>query len=119
MENKKDVERAKYGRLIAEKETNIDELKQDQKKIEMNLQDLQDELKRGYRTLAMLNEDVVREGNSKGIRIQRRNEEQEFFFARQLRESEATLSSCYSEQRKILDKETEELYIKRGEISWD
>lgn len=119
MENKKDVERAKYGRLITEKETSIDELKQDQKKIEMSLQDLQEELQRGYRTIAMLNEDVVREGNPEGIRIQRKNEEQEHFFARQLRDAEDHLTTSYSEQRKVLDKETEKLYKKRGEIPWD
>ncbi|MBO0468131.1 hypothetical protein JZO73_11395 [Enterococcus plantarum] len=119
MENKNDAERAKYGRFIIEKETSMDELKQDQKKIEMNLQDLQEELRRGYHTLAMLNEDVVRDGNSEGIRIQRRNEEQERFFVRQLRETEDNLTNSYAEQRKILDKETEELYKKRGEIPWD
>ena len=75
MENKNDAERAKYGRFIIEKETSMDELKQDQKKIEMSLLDLQEELQRGYRTLSMLNEDVVRDGNTEGIRIQRRNEE--------------------------------------------
>ncbi|GGD03816.1 hypothetical protein [Enterococcus wangshanyuanii] len=119
MENKNDAERAKYGRFITEKETSMDELKQDQKKIEMSLLDLQEELHRGYRTLAMLNEEVVHEGNIEGIRMQRRNEEQEVFFAHQLREAEENLSNFYSEQRKILDKETEELYKKRGEIPWD
>ncbi|MBO0438984.1 hypothetical protein [Candidatus Enterococcus ikei] len=119
MENKNDAERAKYGRFIIEKETSMDELKQDQKKIEMSLLDLQEELQRGYRTLSMLNEDVVLDGNTEGIRIQRRNEEQEHFFARQLREDADNLNNCYSEQRKILDKETEELYKKRGEIPWD
>lgn len=119
MENKNDQERAKYSRLITEKENDINELKQEQRKIEDSLRNLQEDLQRGYRTLAMINEEDVYSGNHEGIRMQRKNEEQERFFKRQLQEAEETLSEQYAEQQKTLDKETEDLYKKRGEIPWD
>ncbi|MGX7149459.1 hypothetical protein [Enterococcus ureasiticus] len=119
MENKNDQERVKYSRLITEKENINDELKQEQRKIEDSLRNLQEDLQRGYRTLAMINEEAVHSENHEGIRVQRKNEEQERYFGRQLQEAEETLSDHYAEQRKTLDKETEDLYKKRGEIPWD
>lgn len=119
MENKNDQERAKYSILIAEKENNTDKLKQEQQKIENSLQNLQEDLQRGYRTLMMINGEEVHSGNVKSLRIQRKNEEQEQLFKHQLRDAEEMLSDSYTEQRKVLDRETEKLYKKRGEIPWD
>lgn len=116
--NKNDQERAAYNRLIIEKENSVDDLKNDQRKIENSLQQLQEDLHRGYRTLSILNDEDFRE-NPENLRLQRRDEEQEHLFKRQLRKAEEELSECYTKQRKVLDDESEELYRKRGEIPWD
>lgn len=120
MKSKKNEEtRAMYNRLIAEKETNLDDLKKNQRKIEDSLHMLQDELQRGYRTLAMLNEEDNRESGQAVNPFQRRSEQQEQFYKRKLTDAEDQLSDSYSEQRKLLDEETEELYQKRSELPWD
>ncbi|WP_430598106.1 hypothetical protein [Enterococcus sp. AZ177] len=116
--DKNEQERATYNRLIIEKENSVDNLKNDQRKIEDSLQQLQDDLQRGYRTLSMLNDEEFRE-NPENLRLQRKTEEQEHFFKRQLSEAVEELSESYTKQRKVLDDETEELYRKRGEIPWD
>ncbi|EAC2412639.1 hypothetical protein AF435_14425 [Listeria monocytogenes] len=116
--NKHDQERVAYNRLITERENSVDDLKSDQRKIEDSLQQLQEDLHRGYRALSILNDEDFRE-NPENLRLQRRDEEQEHLFKRQLREAEEELSETYTKQRKILDDEVEELYRKRGEVPWD
>lgn len=116
---KNDQERAKYTRLIGEKEETIDQLKLDKRKVEDSLQNLQTTLQRSYRKLAMLNEEDLRDGNQENRRMQRQEEEQEHFFKRELGQAEANLSESYKEQAKLLEDEKEKLYEKRGEISWD
>ena len=112
-------ERSTYNKLIMAKEDAVDDLKKDQRKIEGSLQYLAEDLQRGYQTLSLLNEEDLREGNLRIIHDQRRNEEQEQLFTRQLQAAEEQLSESYAEQRKTLDDETEELYKKRSEIPWD
>lgn len=117
--NKNEQERLAYNRLIIEKETSVDDMKNDQRKLEDSLNSLQEDLQRGYRTLSMLNDEDIRDGNPENLRLHRHNEEQEHLFKRQLRDAEEELSERFAEQRRILDDETEELYRKRSEIPWD
>ncbi|TFJ42668.1 hypothetical protein CKN73_04465 [Carnobacterium divergens] len=116
--DKNEQERVMYNRLIIEKENSVDDLKNDQRKIEGSLQQLQEDLQRGYRMLGMLNDEKFRE-NPENLQLQRRDEEQEHLFKSQLREAEEELSESYTKQRKVLDDEAEELYRKRGGIPWD
>lgn len=114
-----DQERAKYTRLISEKETAIDELKLDKRKLEDSLLHLQTDLQRGYRQLSMLNEEDLRAGDKESLRMQRQNEEQEYFFKRELRQAEEHLSESYRSQEKIVEDEKEKLYEQRSAIPWD
>lgn len=116
---KNDQERAKYTRLISEKEDAVEELKADKRKLEDSLQNLQADLQRGYRNLSMLNEEDSRDGNQENLRIQRQAEEQEQFVKRELMQVEEQMSESYKLQKKILDDEKEKLYEKRSAISWD
>lgn len=120
MENKKNEEmRAKYNLLIGEKETTLDDLKKEQRKIGDSLCNLRDELQRGYRALAMLNEEENRESGQSVNSFQRRTEQQEQYYKRKLTDAENQLTEIYSEQRKLLDEEKEELCRKRSELPWD
>lgn len=120
MDNEKqDQERDKYNRLILANENAVDDLKQEQRKMDISLQELQMDLQRGYRTLALLNEDDLQAVNTETIRMHQRNEAQEQFFKRQLQGAEEQLNACYTAHRKVLEDETEELYRKRGELAWD
>lgn len=118
-QNKNDQERTKYTLLIAEKERAVEDISRDQQKLEESLSFLQEDLQRGYRELSAVNEDYLMNENLELIRLQRKNEEQEHYFKRQLENAEELIAETYSEQRKTLDDETEELYKKRGEIPWD
>lgn len=118
-QNKNDQERERYTRLISDTETSMDELKREQRKIEESLQNLQTDLQRGYRQLAMLNEEDVRDGSVENLRMQRHDEVQEQEFKRELRQVEEHISDSYTEQRKVLDKHKEELYEKRSAVPWD
>jgi hypothetical protein len=117
--NKNEQERAAYNRLILEKEMIEDDLRNDQRKIENSLQNLQEDLQRGYRTLSMLYEEENLDGNPNSLSMQRKNEDQERLFFCQLREAEELLGESYIQQRKTIEEETEELYKKRSEIPWD
>ena len=118
-ENKNEKERAKYNRLILEKETSLEDLNHDQHKIKESLHSLNEDLHRGYRTLAMILEEEHQDGSIAGYRMLQKNEEQEHFFKRQLQEAEDQLLEGYSNQRKMLEAETEQLYKKRSEVPWD
>lgn len=99
---KNDQERAKYTRLISEKEDAVEELKADKRKLEDSLQNLQADLQRGYRNLSMLNEEDSRDGNQENLRIQRQAEEQEQFVKRELMQVEEQMSESYKLQKKFL-----------------
>lgn len=109
---KNDQERAQYTRLISDTEASIDDLRREQRKIEESIQSLQTELQRGYRQLAILNEEDIHEDSLENLRMQRHDEIQEQEFKRELRQVEEHISDSYIEQRKVLDKQKEELYEK-------
>lgn len=117
--HKNDQERAQYTRLISDTEASIDDLRREQRKIEESIQSLQTELQRGYRQLAILNEEDIHEGSLENLRMQRHDEIQEQEFKRELRQVEEHISDSYIEQRKVLDKQKEELYEKRSAVPWD
>lgn len=117
--NKHDQERTGYDRMILENENKNDSLKQDQRKLEETLSQLQEDLQRGYRTLAMLNEEERGVGGNQAELNQQREDEQEYFFKRQVQGLEESLTESYSSAKKVIEKETEELYRKRGDIPWD
>lgn len=117
--NRNEQERATYNRLILEKENSVDDLSHDQRKIEDSLHNLNEELHRGYRSLAMILEKDHQDGSSERYRMIQKNEDQEHFFKRQLQEIENQLLEGYHDQRKKIEKETEQLYKKRSEIPWD
>lgn len=117
--DKNEQERAIYTRLILEKEISEENLRNDQQKIGESLEKLRENLQRGYRILGMLYEEEILAGDPKSLSKSRKNEEQEQLFFCQLREAEEVLLENYTEQRKIIEYETEELYKKRSDVPWD
>ncbi|MDA9470444.1 hypothetical protein [Enterococcus sp. 5H] len=114
-----DQERLKYNRLIMEKESTLDDLTRDKRKIEECIFELKDNLHRGFQELNMLNEECVRNGSNENRLMQRHNEEQEHFFQQQLREAEYQIIDDYNAESKSIKDETEVLYKKRSEVPWD
>lgn len=118
-DNKNEKERAKYTQLISEKELAVDDLKEEQRKLQENLRNLQAELHKGYQELASLDEEGAQKGDMDSIQRLRKNEAQARTFQNQLMDSENELSESYSKEYKKIEKETEELYQKRSDIPWD
>ena len=119
MENKNEQERSRYNQLIITNEKKVDDLSNDQRKMEDSLLFLNEDIQRGYRNLDMINEEDLREGDHETLRLQRMNDEQEQLFKRQLQETEEDVLDSYTRQRRVLDDETEDLYKKRSDIPWD
>lgn len=114
-----DDERSKYDRLISVKDREMDDLTKDRRRIEMNFDELNDDLYRGYQRLSMINEEDLVTDNSEIIRLQQMNEQQEQFFRRQIKEVEEDVLDSYHQENKKLEKESEFLYEKRGELPLD
>lgn len=117
--NSNDLERAKYDRLILEKETLAEDLKDEGRKMQGSLSDLREDLQRGYRELSMLHEEDIYEGNRESLRLQRENEAQEQLFRHRLEEMDEQISEEYQSEVRKIENEKEELYRKRGDIPWD
>ncbi|GGC97728.1 hypothetical protein [Enterococcus wangshanyuanii] len=120
MENtKNEHERTKYNQLIVQKEEQLDELTNNKRKITEAIQNLEEDLHRGFQTVAMLNDEAARFGNTENHQLQRYNEEQERAFHQLLRESNEQIVLAYKKETKKMDEEREMLYKKRSDIPWD
>lgn len=111
--------RENYSRLVLDKERNLDELKNEQKKLRTIFHELQNSLNKGYRELSMLNEEALYHGSSDGLAKQRQIEEQERKFQHQLRISEEQLLEDYQVEIRNCNDEIDKLYEKRRSVSWD
>lgn len=117
--DKLDQERIKINNSIRLKETEVDNLKRDEKKMTESLSELQWELQKGFRELTMLNEEFARNGGSEGLKMYQNNQEQARMFQQSIRYSEEQLENQYKQQIQSIEKEQEDLYQKRTELSWD
>lgn len=118
MERKKnEQERAKYYRLILQKEEQLDELTNTERTITDAMENLEEDLGRGFQTVAMLNDDVTHDGTSKKYEQQRHDDEQEQVFRQLLHESKEQIAAAYRKGTNKVDEERETLYKKRSELS--
>ncbi|MEE9727262.1 hypothetical protein VL806_07875 [Listeria seeligeri] len=112
--NQKDQERAKYTNLILEKERQIDQLDTEKRKMEVNIDQLDDDLHRGYKKLILLNEENLHYDG-----MQEENDDQERQFRFQLQDSREQLTAVYQKALRQADEERESLYEKRRQVPWD
>lgn len=111
--------RANYNLLISQKENQMDELKEEKRKIDDAIHRLDEDLRRGFQALSDLNDGPARFENSQNTWLQRSNEEQEQRFRQSLLASSEQITTAYRNKAKEMAEEREALYKKRSEVTWD
>ncbi|WP_242685403.1 hypothetical protein [Listeria seeligeri] len=72
-----DQERAAYTQQIIQKEKQLDKLREEKQAVERLLYQLEDDFRRGYQSLRMLNDENVRDMQTEFFQVQQRSDDQE------------------------------------------
>ncbi|MBC1720314.1 hypothetical protein HCA13_00725 [Listeria seeligeri] len=114
-----DQERAAYTQQIIQKEKQLDKLREEKQAVERLLYQLEDDFRRGYQSLRMLNDENARDMQTDFFQAQQRSDDQERRFRQQVQDAQEQFSFVFKKEILQADDECEEMYKKRGEISWD
>ncbi|WP_233453142.1 hypothetical protein [Listeria marthii] len=119
IENTNDNERAANNQRIIEKENQLDKMKENRKEIEKSLYQLDEDFRKGFHQLRMLNDENIREEDNKTFQEAQRNEESERGFRLKVQIAREQFSYVFQKEIHRIDDEREELYKQRSEIPWD
>lgn len=118
-ENTNDRERAAYNQRIMEKESQLDKMKENRKEVENSLYQLDEDFRRGFHQLRMLNDENIREVQTGVFQEDQRNEALERGFRQKVQVAKEQFSHVFQKEIHRIDDEREELYKQRSEIPWD
>lgn len=97
----------------------MDQLEEDQKKVEKALYQLDEDLRNGFQRLKELNEENDKEMQNEIFRMQQKNDDQERRFRQTIQDTQKEFTHVFQKEIRRVDDEREELHKKRGEIPWD
>lgn len=118
-ENTNDRERAAYNQRIMEKESQLDKMKENRKAVENSLYQLDEDFRKGFHELRVLNDENIREVQTGIFQEDQRNEELERGFRQKVQVAKEQFLHVFQKEIHRIDDEREELYKQRSEIPWD
>lgn len=107
-----DQERAAYTQQIIQKEKQLDKLREEKQAVERLLYQLEDDFRRGYQSLRMLNDENARDMQTDFFQAQQRSDDQERRFRQQVQDAQEQFSFVFKKEILQTDDECEEMYKK-------
>ncbi|MEE9727871.1 hypothetical protein VL806_11065 [Listeria seeligeri] len=111
-----DQERAAYTQQIIQKEKQLDKLREEKQAVERLLYQLEDDFRRGYQSLRMLNDENARDMQTDFFQVQQRSDDQERRFRQQVQDAQEQFSFVFKKEILQADDECEEMYKKEVEF---
>ncbi|MBF8807773.1 MAG: hypothetical protein IC227_04585 [Enterococcus lacertideformus] len=119
LQDKNEKLKSEYTQKVVEKERQIDDLNNEKRQIQEIVESLEIELTRNFRQLQVLNEELIKDGNSSARWEQEELQGKKKHFCQFFKEQKQELAEMYTKSVEELNEERAEIQKERNKLTWD